>query len=209
MKNLLLFLTSSGSFIKKFAFPILFSIVFIMLLSYFRSCNIIHNNTTGVAVIQQLKTFTPTTAEAKDVPVGDKAEGVIRLPRAPKTPIGTTAETSLVISSACNTCISHYTEVVKVKTIIGISFKPKFFIGGNINGLTLGYDQELFRIGRYSLDGLVSVPYFGTSVSYSITQNFFGLAGVQYQYFIYNPLTNENVGLVGLITPVIGCGFAF
>ncbi len=199
------------NFVKKYSFVLLMVLVCLIVINEFQSCGLI--NKPGTTIVQPLKTYTPTAEERAVIPAGDTAIGSIHIPKARVPNRWHNTNSTVVVStdSKCNTCPAHYTEITKVKTYIGLSLAPKFFLGYSNNGLQFGYDQELFRVSRFSLDGLVSFPSVGVSIDYNITNNFFVLGGLNYNYLSYSDIRDISTYTfkLGGLGPIVGVGFYF
>ena len=103
---------------------------------------------------------------------------------------------------------------LSTEQFVGMSFSPKAYIGFNNHGLTAGYDQEVFRWGKASLDIPISFPYIGIGAGWSITNNTFGIVATTFDYLQYediqDPKTyNFDIGEMSKAHLMLGLGFFF
>lgn len=165
-------------------------------------------------IINVLQAKTPTTQEQQVVPQGHVAVVTIK-PKKVVEQRWERIDTSIVVSvdQKCNTCVA-YTQIDNTKTFIGFSFVPKVYLAYVNDEFSLGYDQEIFRIAKFSFDGLISFPYLGIGSSYNITNNFFVIGGLQIKYIQYESIDKIgtywfSVNELKKIYPLIGLGFNF
>ncbi len=166
-------------------------------------------------VTQPLNLQKPSEIEKNSVPKNHKIIGVLK-------PVSSDSngnrwekkDTSIVvhIDEKCNTCSAEYQQVVVTKPYFGFSFHPKFYIGMANGDISLGYNQEILRARRVTLDGLISIPYAGLGVSLNVTDNFYVGGGAVVKYIEYSHLTDAmsyrqtNLTQVG---PIVYLGFYF
>ena len=169
----------------------------------------------GSVTITPLKTFTPNALDNSSVPFGNTVITVLH-----PTPVVVRpwqdANEHIVVSadSKCSTCSVSYTQVVKVTNKLGFSFQPKFYLGYNKDGLTIGYNQGIFRYGRYTFNGLVSFPYVGLSIAADLTNNFFTFIGGSVTYVAWDNKSDPNTYYIPVsqltnVRPIVGIGWNF
>lgn len=189
--------------------------VVVLAFQVFKACNDKDDPTIGTE-ITPLKTHTPTPDEQEVVPEGHTAIGTIKPIINPNPLRWLNSDTAVVVSADndCNTCLA-FTQKTDTKLFLGVSLHPKAFVGWNNHGLTAGYDQELFRWGRFSLDAIVGFPlYVGPAIGCSITNNTFALIGPTFDIIQVEDLSDPqtyrfNLNEFGTANLTIGLGFFF
>lgn len=170
----------------------------------------------GPALVTAAKTVTPTAEDKKVVPSDHKIITVIKPNKTPVIDGWEIKDKKIIVhvDSKCATCAAEYTQVDSTKTYVGFSFRPKFFLGYSDNTLIPGYDQEIFRFGRTSVDLLASVPYVAIAMDYNITKGFFIGAGGYFKYANYKEITDVGSYSINLdfwktVYPGAQMGFHF
>lgn len=180
----------------------------------FQGCGKQPANTT---VVTPLKVQTPSTEDQTFVPEGLKAVGRLDIKNQNERPNKWTKKDTHIVIAAdqkCNTCVS-YIQIDKIKMFVGFDFEAKIYLGYNTSvGLNIGYDQGIYRVGKFSLDGLISFPTFGLGLGYNLTNNLQALIGGQYSYGGYNKLEDFSSYYFapvnwGMPAPMAGLSFAF
>ncbi len=155
----------------------------------FKSCGPVKPVVGGPSVVSVVKTATPTDEERKLIPSNHEILTVLK-PNIDVDNIWSKTHTDIIVhkDAKCNTCTTEYTQVLSGKTVIGFSFKPKFALGYADSTLIPYYDQEFLRFGKTSFGVLVSMPYLGLALDYSITKGFFIGAAGDFKYIQYKSI---------------------
>lgn len=192
--------------------------ILLLILSFFvitkiQDCNGPENNTTKVTELETLK---PSDEDKKLVGPGKIATGRLDLKdqdNRPKKWLDKKTHIVIAVDEKCNTCTSYH-QVDKVKTFRGVDFESKIFLGYTPSlGLSIGYDQQFFRYGKFTTDILLTFPALGIALEYNLTNNIYVLGGGLWHYGTYKSITDIDTYAIILpeykITPVLGVSFSF
>lgn len=200
--------------IKNWSLVLVVAAALVLVVVTVKSCK--PDNTPVNTIVLPALQVTPSSDDKKNVPAGHDIVTVIKPRVTPVSAPWEKKDTKIIVhkDSKCNTCTAEYTEVITTKQYRGFSFKPKFFLGYANASLIPGYDQEVFRIGKTTVDLLASMPYAGVGLNYNLTPGFFaGVAG-QIQYLKYKDMADPSTYSFDIdswktVYPGIQIGFHF
>jgi hypothetical protein len=181
----------------------------------FKSCSPIGKIIPGGTVVAA-KTVTPTSSDWQKIPTGNTITAKVIIPKPKPNKPGIDTNTSVIVSvdPKCNTCNTSVVVVETDSIKFGFYNEPKLFVGRTVDLWTIGVEVGSLRWYRYSLNVLLTMPYFGLGLNYDITENLslIGAANIRYlQFKQYNDISSYKFGITQplYVEPMLGVAFAF